>query len=60
MIEILNNESLHIDEIQVRSGMSIDKVSAALVMMELKGMVKQMDGVSYMLLKEGSGDYLAK
>jgi len=40
--------------------MSIDKVSAALVMMELKGMVKQMDGVSYMLLKEGSGDYLAK
>jgi len=60
LIEILNNESLHIDEIQVRSGMSIDKVSAALVMMELKGMVKQMDGVSYMLLKEGSGDYLAK
>lgn len=57
MIKILENEPLNIDEIQMRSGLPIDKVSASLVMMELKGMVKQMDGMNYMVLREGMGNY---
>jgi DNA processing protein len=59
MLKILDNESLHIDEIQARSGLPIEKVSATLVMMELKGMVKQMDGMTYMVLHEGTGYYQA-
>lgn len=59
MLKILENESLPIDEIQIRSGLPIDKVSASLVMMELKGMVKQMDGMSYMAVREGTENYAA-
>lgn len=57
MLKMLENEPLNIDEIQMRSGLPADKVSASLVMMELKGMVKQMDGMSYMILREGTGNY---
>lgn len=57
MLKILDDESLPIDEIQIRTGLPIDKVSASLVMMELKGMVKHMDGMTYMAVREGTGNY---
>jgi DNA processing protein len=59
LLDVLRNEPLHIDEICTRSGLAVDKVSAALVMMELKGMVRGMGGMSYSAVYEKSGDYFA-
>lgn len=44
VVDVLGEDSMHVDEIQVKSGMSIYKVSSTLVMMELKGMVRQTGG----------------
>jgi DNA processing protein len=57
LINVLGDEMLHVDEIQVKSGLPVEKVSAALVMMELKGMVRQVGNMSYMLVHDAIGDY---
>jgi len=57
LIGLLANEPLHVDEICRRSGMSVEKISAALVMMELKGMVRGMGGMSYSAVREKPGEY---
>jgi len=48
----LGQEPLHIDEIRVRSGLPVEQVSAVLVMMELKGLVRQVGGMNYVSLRE--------
>ncbi len=45
--------TLHIDEIVTASGLSIEKISAALTMMELKGMVNHAGGMVYSLREKG-------
>jgi DNA processing protein len=57
VVDALGDQSMHVDEIQVKSGLSIDKVSSTLVMMELKGMVRQTGGMTYMLVRERIAPY---
>jgi DNA processing protein len=57
LLRVLVDEALHIDEICVRTGLSAEKVSAALVMMELKGMVRGTGAMEYSAVREGPGDY---
>lgn len=57
VLEALGTEPLHIDEIRNRSGLSVEKVSAALVMMELKGLVRQVGGMHYVAVREVQSDY---
>ncbi|MCE1254429.1 MAG: DNA-processing protein DprA [Anaerolineae bacterium] len=55
--DILNSlslEPLHIDEIGQKSGLPINQVSATLAMMELKGMVRQVGGMNYVLVRENN------
>lgn len=59
LLTVLADEALHIDEICARTGLSADKVSAALVMMELKGMVRGMGGMQYGSVRESPGGYSA-
>ena len=47
----LSNEPMHVDEITRSSGMEISTVSSVLAMMELRGMVRQTGGMSY--IREG-------
>ncbi len=54
---VLGPEPVHVDEIRARANMPIEKVSAALVMMELKGMVRQVGGMNYVAVHEEQGDY---
>ena len=56
----MENDILPIDEITSRTGLAVDNVSAALTIMELKGMVKQVEGLSYMVIREGHEEYSAK
>ena len=43
----LGHEPLHVDEIRARTGLPIEQVTAALALMELKGMVRQVGGMRY-------------
>ena len=57
LMEILNLEPVYIDEIQSKAGFPVEKVSAALTMMELKGMVKQVSGMTFMAIRDENESY---
>jgi DNA processing protein len=59
LFETLSQEPMHIDEIRARAGLPIDAVSAALAIMELKGMVRQVGGMHYIALRESKEAYLS-
>ncbi len=50
-------EVVHIDELVRRTNLPIQVVSATLAVMELKGMVRQVGGMNYMLAREAKGEY---
>jgi len=57
VLSVLGREPLHVDEIRNQSGLPIEKISATLVLMELKGMVRQVGGMSYVSMREAQGNY---
>lgn len=57
LLEVLGHEPLHVDEIRNQSELPIEKVSAALALMELKGMVRQVGGMNYVAVREVQSDY---
>lgn len=57
LMEILNLEPVHIDDIQSKVGYPVEKVSAALTMMELKGMVRQVSGMTYLAIHDERETY---
>jgi DNA processing protein len=52
LFEALGHEPLHIDEIRTQTEIPIEKVTASLALMELKGMVRQVGGMQYIALRE--------
>jgi len=59
LLTILSHEPLHVDDIRNQTSLPIEKISAALVMMELKGMVRQVGGMNYVAAREVQSDYHA-
>lgn len=57
LLNALGNEPMHVDEIRNQTGLPVEKVSAALVMMELKGMVRQVGGMNYVAVREVQSGY---
>ncbi len=57
LLGIIGNEPLHVDEIQAQSGLAVEKVSAALALMEFKGMLRQVGGMNSIAVRESRGDY---
>ena len=57
LLNALGDEPLHVDEIRNQTGLPVEKVSAALVMMELKGMVRQVGGMNYVAVREVQSGY---
>lgn len=57
ILSLLTHEPLQMDEIRNQSGLPIERVSAALVMMELKGLVRSVGGTSYIAVREEQGEY---
>jgi len=57
LLTLLTNEPLHVDEIRNQSELPIEKVSAALVLMELKGLVRQVGGMNYVAVREVQSEY---
>ena len=52
LLSVLNHEPTHVDEICNQTEMPIEKVSATLALMELKGMVRQVGGMNYVAVRE--------
>jgi len=50
LITVLSDVPLHIDNIAKRSGLTVSIISATLMMMEIKGWVKNLGGQNYVLL----------
>lgn len=50
-------EPLHADELSTRLEIPIEMISATLTVMELKGMVRQVGGMSYVAVRETAGVY---
>ncbi len=57
LLQILADEPQHVDEICAISGLPIEKVSATLTLMELKGMVRQAGGMNFSIVRENLADY---
>jgi len=60
LMNTLGSEPLHVDEIRNQTGLPVEKVSAALVMMELKGMVRQVGGMNYVAVREVQSGYFVQ
>jgi DNA processing protein len=57
LMSVLSLEPLHVDEIRNQTELPIEKVSATLALMELKGMVRQVGGMNYVAVREVQSDY---
>lgn len=57
LLKQLSREPTHIDEICRNTGLTTALVSSTLAMMELKGMVKQLGGMNYVLAREMREEY---
>lgn len=57
VMNVLGPQPLHVDEIRNQTELPIEKVSAALVLMELKGMVRQVGSMNYVAVREEQSDY---
>jgi DNA processing protein len=57
LLAVLGAEPVHVDEIRNQTGLPIEKVSATLTLMELKGMVRQVGGMNYVCAREQQADY---
>lgn len=60
LLRVLTHEPLHMDDIRNQTGLPIERVSATLVMMELKGLVRQVGGMNYVAVREEQKDYEVK
>lgn len=52
ILQVMDYEPIHVDEICHAVGLPVEKVSAALTMMELKGMVQHVGGMHYAAIRE--------
>jgi len=57
LLTAIGEEPRHVDEIRNKTGLPVEKVSATLVMMELKGMVRQVGNMHYVAVREVQSDY---
>ncbi len=57
LLEGLGQEQIHIDELTRRLGLSVQDVSAALAMMELKGMIRKVGSMRYVIVREARARY---
>jgi len=60
LLKQLGAEPVHIDEVCRNSGLPVSQVSSTLAMMELKGLVKQIGAMNYVLAREVREEYKVK
>jgi DNA processing protein len=56
----LSGEPTHVDELQQRMGLPIAQITSTLALMELKGMVRQVGGMKYVVAREPGVTYVVE
>jgi DNA processing protein len=51
LLKLISHEPCHIDDLIRKSGLATTTMSATLTMIELKGMIKQVGGMRYVLAR---------
>lgn len=57
LLDLLSYEPRHVDELRRQSDLPIAAVSSTLALMELKGLVRQVGAMQYVLARETPGEY---
>ena len=57
ILEHVSTEPVHVDEIGQKANLPISEVTSTLAMMELKGMVRQVGGMNYVVARERGVQY---
>jgi DNA processing protein len=57
LMEAIRDEPMHINEIKAATGLPIDKISSTLVLMELKGLVRNTGNLTYLSIGESELRY---
>ncbi|MCD6289218.1 MAG: DNA-processing protein DprA [Anaerolineae bacterium] len=57
LMELLSAEPAHVDELAQAASLPVAVVSSTLALMELKGLVRQVGGMNYVLAKESGVEY---
>ncbi len=57
LFKLLGSEPMHVNEIGARADLPIEHVSSTLALMELKGLVRQVGGMSYVTAREMRAEY---
>jgi DNA processing protein len=57
LLASLSAEPVHVDELRQHVGMPVAEVTSALALMELKGMVRQVGGMRYVVAREQHAPY---
>ena len=57
LLAALSHNPTHVDEVRAETGLAVEKVSSTLVMMELKGMVRHVGGMNYVVAREMQAKY---
>ncbi len=57
LLGLLSAEPMHIDDLRRETALPIAQVSSTLALMELKGMVRQIGGMNYVLAREQAATY---
>lgn len=58
ILQCISTEPIHVDEIGQRTSLPISDVTSTLAMMELKGMVRQVGGMNYVVARERGVEYV--
>jgi DNA processing protein len=57
ILQVISYDPIHVDDICSQLNLPIEKLSATLAMMELKGMVRQVGGMNYVAIREAYSEY---
>ena len=57
---MLSTDPIHVDQIVRECGLPVAQVSSTLAMMELKGMIRQVAGMQYVVAREPRADYVVE
>ena len=60
LLSVLTQEPMHMDDIRNQTGLPIESASASLVMLELKGLVRQVGGMNYVAVREEQTEHKVK
>jgi DNA processing protein len=60
LLKQLSTDPLHVDDLGQATGLSASEIASALTLMELKGMVRQVGGMHYVIAREVGAQYVAE